>query len=63
MKKENFIRLVEIAAVATVCEELTRSFVEAGEKLGALVIVLIGCVIVLPLILGILDNSGNNHLY
>ena len=63
MKKENFIRLVEIAAVATVCEELTRVFVESGEKLGALVIVLIGSVIVLSLILGILDNSGNNHLY
>ena len=63
MKKENFIRLVEIAAVATMCEELTRAFVESGEKLGALVIVLIGCVIVLSLILGILDNSGNNHLY
>lgn len=63
MKKENFIRLVEIAAVATVCAELTRAFVGSGEKLGSLVIVLIGCVIVLSLILDILDNSGNNHLY
>ena len=63
MKQENFIKLIEIAAVATVCEELTRAFVENGEKLGALVIVMIGCVIVLSLILDILDNSGNNHLY
>ena len=63
MKKESIIRLIEIAAVATMCEELTRAFVENDEKLGAFVIVLIGCVIVLSLILGILDNSGNNHLY
>lgn len=63
MKKENIIRLIEIAAVLTVWEELTRAFVESGEKMGALVLVLIGCVIVLSLILDILDNSGNNHLY
>ncbi len=63
MKKENIIRLIEIAAICFVWEELTRAFVGSGEKLGSLVLVLIGCVIVLSLILDILDNSGNNHLY